>query len=483
MLKKHGTNLMKFSLALFLASSFVLANPLPKETHNIITKRMEKAQQRHGIFGQSLAILQDGELVYLGSTGLANIEFNIPASPDTVYSIYSATKLFVSIRLLQLVEQEKLALTETLGNHFPELPVKWRSVTVLEALSHISGLPEYSLETMTHISGQDAIANAANKPMEFATGTKTGYNQTNFYYMQKLIEKFDSSTLEETITTNMIVPLGLDNTSFGGEFDVIEGRATRYEGSKNGNKRVMRNDPPSYYYGANGMNSSVKDIAKWFHALLNEEFISLALLRKAWQPISLSSGQNARHTHGWEYKEVNGFTAVGHYGANLVNVRHFFSEDIKHDSVTVIHLTNGRSEHFNPLDFSYSLASEIKQEMKTPIRTLKEVMLDMLEANTFKEAREHYLEFKVKNPELSTMTEEMLNSLGYLVLTSMNVESAIKIFELACEEYPDSANAFDSLAEAYLEYGDEIKAKLNYQKALSMDKDNARISTILERLN
>ena len=476
-------NLKRSALIFLLTTNFAIAEVLPKETKDVITKHLENAQKRHGIFGQSLAILKDGELVYIGATGLANIEFGIPATPDTVYSIYSVTKLFISTRLLQLVEQEKLQLADTLGQHFPDIPDSWRSVTVLQVLSHVSGIPEYSLENMAHITGSEAVSNVANKPMEFEVGTKSSYNQTNFYYVQKLIEKFDAASLKETIGTNVITPFGLTKTSFGGEFDIILGRATRYEGTKNGNKRVMRNDPPPYYYAANGLNSSVIDIASWFRALLNEELISLNFLEKVWHPIALKDGRDAQHTHGWEYRKLNGYTAVGHYGANFVNVRHFFNDDIKKNTVTIIHLTNGRSKRFNHLDFSFTLASEIMQDMKTPIRTLKEDMLSALETDGFEQAKSTYFQFKADYPEQATKTEDMLNSLGYLSLFALCPELAIRVFELNTLEYPSSANAFDSLAEAHLEAGNRLKAKIYYQKALSLDKKNNRIKRILEQLD
>jgi CubicO group peptidase (beta-lactamase class C family) len=60
---------------------------------------LETAEKRHGIFGQSLAVLKNGKLVYLGATGKTNIEFNIPTTPETIYSIYSATKLYQSDNL------------------------------------------------------------------------------------------------------------------------------------------------------------------------------------------------------------------------------------------------------------------------------------------------------------------------------------------------------------------------------------------------
>jgi CubicO group peptidase (beta-lactamase class C family) len=477
---------MNFKSLIFLSlfsSMLVSAEGISLDTKNQLTHHLENAQKRHGIFGQSLAVLKNGKLVYLGATGKANIEFNIPATPETIYTIFSATKLFVSTRLMQLVEQGKLELDDTLGEHFSEIPNNWKSITILQAFSHISGIPEYSQETMIQLTANEAISDVADKPMEFEVGSKSSYNQTNFYYIQKLVEKFDASSIESSIKQNAIIPHKLTSTNFGGEFDIVLGRATRYKGTTSGNKRVVSNDPPAYYYAANGMNSSVKDMATWFQALLAEQFVSKDSLKKMWTPLSLKNGREARHTHGWEIRNINGYTAVGHYGGDIVNVRHFFKGDLKKDTVTIIHLTNGRNKYLNPFDFSYTLASEVMTEMKTPLRTLTENMYRDVEANNLDQAKAEYAQFKKTSNDNALETAEMINTLGYNVMLTLGPHKAIPIFELNCQDNPNSSNAFDSLAEAHLNAKNMKKAKIFYHKALELDVGNQRIQNILKGLN
>lgn len=476
-------NFRNLIIAILFSSTLVSAEDISPETKSQLTHHLETAQKRHGIYGQSLAVLKNGKLVYLGATGKANIEFNIPTTPETIYSIYSATKLFVSIRLMQLVKQGKLELSDTLGDHFSETPNNWKTITVLQALSHISGIPEYSQETMTDLTGAEAISHVSDEAMEFEAGTKSSYNQTNFYYIQKLIEKFDAKDLESSIKQHATIPHTLVNTNFGGEFDVVLGRATRYEGSNHVSKRVMRNDPPAFYYAANGMNSSARDIATWFQALLAGQLISKDTLKKVWSPLLLKDGRKARHSHGWEITNMNGYSAVGHYGGDIVNVRHFFKDDVIKNTVTVIHLTNGRSKNFNPLDFSYTLASEVLNEMKTPIRTLKEAMLKALEANSWEKAKAEYAQFKRQHRDKALEIEGMINILGYEVMSILGPHKAISLFELNRQDNPNSSNAYDSLAEAYLRAGNKNMAKTFYHKALELDLGNQRIQKVLERLN
>ncbi|MCJ8294368.1 MAG: beta-lactamase family protein [Colwellia sp.] len=479
-------NLQNLIFLLLFASVSVSAGSISQNTKNQLTHHLEKAQKRHGIFGQSLAVLKNGKLVYLGATGKANIEFNIPATPETIYTIFSATKLFVSTRLMQLVEQGKLELDDTLGEHFPEIPNNWKSITILQAFSHISGIPEYTqkLKKMIRLTGAEAISYVADKSMEFEAGTKSSYNQTNFYYIQKLVEKFDALTIESSIKQHALIPHKLAHTNFGGEFDIVLGRATRYKGTTSGNKRVVSSsNPPAYYYAANGMNSSVKDIAIWFQALLAGQFISKGTLEKIWTPLSLKNGRKAHHTHGWEIENTNGYTAVGHWGGSFVNVRHFFKDDLTKDTVTIIHLTNGHNKYLDLFDFSYTLASEVMTEMKTPLRTLKENMFRDVEANNLEQAKAEYAQFKKTSHDMTLETAKMINNLGYNVMLTLGPDKAIPIFELNCQDNPNSSNLFDSLAEAHLNAKNMNKAKTFYHKALELDVGNQRIQKILEGLN
>ncbi len=64
--------------------------------------------------------------------------------------------------------------------------------------------------------------------------------------------------------------------------------------------------------------------------------------------------------------------------------------------------------------------------------------------------------------------ETMLNSIGYQLLQSGKKDEAIEVFRKNTENYPDSSNVFDSLAEAYEKFGDKKRAKENYQKAYDL---------------
>src|SRR5207237_142248 len=78
--------------------------------------------------------------------------------------------------------------------------------------------------------------------------------------------------------------------------------------------------------------------------------------------------------------------------------------------------------------------------------------------------------------------ESSINSLGYRLLSRKKTADAIRIFQLNVELYPDSANTYDSLGEAYMAAGDKTQAVKNYEKSLSLNPQNTNATAMLKKL-
>ena len=78
--------------------------------------------------------------------------------------------------------------------------------------------------------------------------------------------------------------------------------------------------------------------------------------------------------------------------------------------------------------------------------------------------------------------EGEFNAIGYRLMGAGKTKDAIEIFKLNAALYPNSANVYDSLAEAYLKIGDNAKAIKNYKESLKLNPDNNGIKEILKKL-
>ena len=155
---------------------------------------IELQMRRQQVPGLSLAVVQDGRVVKLQGYGFADLELQVPVTPDTVFEIGSITKQFVAAAVMTLVEQGKINLDEPASRYLSDLPPAWHEVTVLQLLTHTSGIPDFE-EILgygayrTPTTAPQLIAVAAAKPMDFPPGAQWHYSNTGYYLLGLIIEK------------------------------------------------------------------------------------------------------------------------------------------------------------------------------------------------------------------------------------------------------------------------------------------------------
>jgi len=464
------------------AEALVLTN----NQTELLDAKFDGALKQYGIVGQSIAILQNGQLIYRRSLGLDDITQQTKVTNETVYSVYSVTKLFVITLVLDLVEKDKIQLDETIGYYLKNIPTDWQTITIRQLLSHTSGLPEYfSIHKPLPKNQELAIEKMVDEPFQFATGSKSKYNQTGFLLLKILIEQQTKQDLVTAINTVIIKKLKLNHSSFGGGDVDIVGRTNHFYGFENGQLHDRGIFPfPSYTFAGSGLNSNTTDLAKWFGALFSGNIISKNLLFQSWQPVYNTDGTMSDYANGWQYSSNKKVTTIGHLGGNDINLRHIFFNNTPGEAITVIHLTNGRANAaFKMEEFSITLADVIMPGLMSKVVELKYRMHELIDLNKIEKAISIYHTFKQAPSTKNLSTQDAMNSLGYeLMLSNAATSEAIQVFELNVLAYPKSANAYDSLAESYLKIGNDKFAIKFYSKALEMNPKLNYIPAILETL-
>src|SRR5205085_4054631 len=114
-------------------------NPLAKSVDSLISLQFKQNEP-----GVSILIAQKGNIFYKKAFGSANVELNVPIQPDMIFRIGSITKQFTAIGILQLVEQGKINLQDSIHKYIPSFPSKGYTITIENLLTHTSGIPDYS---------------------------------------------------------------------------------------------------------------------------------------------------------------------------------------------------------------------------------------------------------------------------------------------------------------------------------------------------
>lgn len=201
---------------------------------------------------------------------------------------------------MQLVEEGKINLQSPISTYLDSLPTSWRSVTVRQIASHISGLPD--------ITDADAnlIAENADKawqkvqtlPNEFNPGEQFSYNQANFLLLGKIIEKVSRTPFQGFIITHQFEKVGMPNTlqaGFGDFYDVINHSARGYTYFRTGNLTNIHPEVfPPFLRTASGLQSTATEIANWIIALQDLQlFEKKETLTELWTPSLLNNGKTA----------------------------------------------------------------------------------------------------------------------------------------------------------------------------------------------
>lgn len=233
--------------------------------------------------GVSISVIRAGRdtLVFKGF-GKADIENDVPATPETVYRIGSITKQFTSVAVLRLVEQGKVRLGDPIGKYLPELPTAWRPAKVRQLLNHTSGIPSYTdlgdawaKRWGDYMPPDTLVALTANKPLDFPPGSGWRYDNTGYVLLGMLLEKVSGKPYGEYLDSTIFKPLGLKSTSYCNRAPLIPHRSRGYQ--RDGH--TFTNAPyldMSQPYAAGALCSTVGDLARWDWLLATGKVVSPA---------------------------------------------------------------------------------------------------------------------------------------------------------------------------------------------------------------
>lgn len=356
---------MTFAAGLLAFASLAPQDPqLPARIDACVQAHM----QQDRLPAVSLAIVQQGKELIAKAYGLASIELQVPATPETVFAIASVTKVFTATVVAQLVEQKKLSFDQAVGDLLADLPEAWRKVTVRQLLSHTSGLPDVIVDpvrgTWLGSTRAEAISKAAALPLQFPAGTSWSYNQTNYLLLGAIVEKIAGQPFDDVVRQRIVQPLQLAATTFGDATQIVARRATWYTGIDWDGQQPRRSaelhpasvNYPAFMHTAAALNTTARELAAFAEAVAAGKLVGGALRDAMWTAVALNDGSTFRLEGtlgmglGWMVDDREHHRAVGGSGGSSVAFRHFVD-----DKLTVVVLTNLQGH--DPDGFVYELAA------------------------------------------------------------------------------------------------------------------------------
>jgi len=276
----------------------------------------------HGGAGLSVAIQRRGVVVFSKGYGLADIADGVPAAPSTVYPIASITKQFTAAAIMQLVEQGKLRLDQTLSTLLPG--IRWRDpragqVTVRQLLTHTSGIPGYTSEPgFAAVQGrpqtqQQILALIVDQPLKFTPGSKAGYSNSGYYLLGMIIERVSGLSYGRYLSEHVLVGLGMDHTELCPDTRTGAQYAQLYDRG-NPAPQLAASTSLVNAFAAGQICSTAPDLLRWQDALQGGRVVSRPSYTQMSTPLRLTNGHTVAYGFGLDLDPINGHRAVDHPG-------------------------------------------------------------------------------------------------------------------------------------------------------------------------
>ncbi len=246
---------------------------------DILQKALEEAARVQQADGISASVYISDQCYWEGASGVTKQDPGTPVESDMLFRFASITKTFVAAIVLQLVEEGKLGLGDTLGKWLEEYPNIDPDITVHQLLNHSSGLNGYlnnkrfwpDVEAdLDRVWSPEEILKYVGLPKAWP-GDGEQYSNTNYILLGMIVESATGNPVEQELEERVFRPLRLDHTYLPKK---------DFDPRRWANNTALSSSLYSSVWTAGAIASISKDVAKWAHTLYSGNFLQAASLEK-----------------------------------------------------------------------------------------------------------------------------------------------------------------------------------------------------------
>lgn len=227
-------------------------------------------------FMGSVAISENGQIIYKNSIGFVELENKTRADENSKYRIGSVSKTFTSVLVLKGVEEKKIDLNQTIDKYFPGIE-NANMITIRHLLNHRSGIHNFTDDSdyltwhtkpKTEKELVDIIIKAGS---DFKPDSKSQYSNSNFVLLSYILEKSFQNTYTNLLKKYITQPIGLKNTHLGGKINPAENECKSYRYT--GTWKTEPETDISIPLGAGGIVSTPSDLVKFSDELFSGKLL------------------------------------------------------------------------------------------------------------------------------------------------------------------------------------------------------------------
>jgi CubicO group peptidase (beta-lactamase class C family) len=467
-------------------------------------------------FMGTVLVAEKGKVLFAEGYGLADVEKNIPNTPDTKFMIGSITKQFTAMLVMQLAEMGALSLDNTISDFIPEFPRDiGDNITIEMLLSHSSGLifPE-GIEKYYYASTkkeylQEYLQQLSEEGLRFEPGTGYGYSNAGYFILGLIIEKVTGKSYEEVLREQITKPLGMTQTGCDRKGLVVENRATSYAKLRDRyitwNEETNSYDPAICGFGYGNLYSTVRDLFTFSKALstnrlLSEKYMDMYL--------EMRNVKTSVPIPGISQELVKDY--FGTFGNGFAGEISVLEDPITHEK-EMLYWHDGTWKLFKSNHFHYSGKDQViiicsncsflceGNEMVLKIHQLlnnkpydqilikhslsQYISEDVAMHAGIPAAVDEYYRFKDDTTHFIVPGQDWLIWAGRYVAEEMgDLDNASLLLQTAITSFPDSWQAYNAMGEVYVSKGDTPEAIRCFKKSLELNPQNTHAGEMLSKL-
>jgi CubicO group peptidase (beta-lactamase class C family) len=435
--------------------------------------------------GLAIALIRDSKILWQRGFGLKSVETREPVDDQTVFEAASLSKPVFAYAVLRMVDRGQLDLDAPLTKYLPgayvENDPRLNLITARMVLSHRTGFPNWR-------------PRGGPLRIHFTPGERFSYSGEGFVFLQKVVERVMGQPLDEVMRKLVFEPLGMTSSSYVWMQSFDQRKATGHNPAGAATERRK----PGEANAASSLQTTVGDYSRFLIAIMNGTGLKKETAREMLhaQVAVDEGGSNAidRATGklspfiswglGWGLEQTAEGQTFWHWGSNNDDVKCFTVSYEKEKAGLVVFTNSGNG---------LSIVSEIVNQAlggthpafawtrTEPYNSPAHLLFKAIVTEGAGAALKRYMEAKRAQPD-AALSETQINAIGYVLLQRKKIAEAIEVFKLNVQDFPQSANVYDSLAEAYMTSGDKELAIRNYRRSVELNPANTNAVEMLKKL-
>ncbi|WP_439132552.1 serine hydrolase domain-containing protein [Polaribacter sp.] len=291
-----------------------------KKLNQKLDSLLKRIHKRHDFHG-AILVAKNKKIVYENQIGYADFRKKVPIKKESAFQLASVSKQFTAAAIMLLKERNKIQLTDTVNNYFPNFPYK--NITIQNLLNHTSGLPKYFWIAEHEWKEEKAPTNTdlmkvlplTKAQRFFKPGRNFDYSNTGYFVLAAIVEKVSGTSFNHFLKENFFEPLGMKNTyvySFQND-TVRKNQLIGYRLYRGWRHLKIGSTVNDAIVGDKNVYSTPEDLFKWTYGLNSEQLLSKASLDLMYSKGKTIYGRKVPYGFGFRMDRFND-KKIYHYG-------------------------------------------------------------------------------------------------------------------------------------------------------------------------